>query len=87
MFHNHGYITERSFKYNVYDIATTFKGAIMEMNSTRLFNGIPATIITGVFNFYLSNLLCKLHFKHLFIDKNTSVTFQFVSIKILNSKR
>ena len=40
------------------------KRSIMEIMSTRSFNAIPATFIRGVFNVYLSNLLCKLYCKY-----------------------
>ena len=32
----------------------------MEIRSTRSFNAIPATLIRGVFNLYLANLLCEM---------------------------
>ena len=35
----------------------------MEIRSTRSFNAIPA-MIRGVFNFYVSNLLCKMYCKY-----------------------
>ena len=44
--------------------ATTSKGTIMEVRSTRSFNAIPATLIRGAFNLYLSNLLRKLYCKY-----------------------
>ena len=54
----------------------------MEIRSTRSFNAIPATIIRGVFNLYISNLLLKcivntlLIFFHLFLPFSlTSVNF------------
>ena len=36
----------------------------MEIRSTRSFNAIPATIIRGVFNLYISNLLFKMYCKY-----------------------
>ena len=39
----------------------------MEIRSTRSFNAIHATIIRGVFNFYISNLQCKVYVNILFI--------------------
>ena len=36
----------------------------MEIRSARSFNAIPATIIRGVFNLYISNLLCKMYCKY-----------------------
>ena len=47
--------------------AITSKGTIVEIWSTRSLNAIPATIIRGVFNLYISNLLCKMYCKYLFI--------------------
>ena len=44
--------------------ATTSKGIIMEIRSLRSFSAIPATLIKGVFNLYLTNLLCKLYCKY-----------------------
>ena len=38
----------------------------MEIKSTRSFNDIPATLIRGVFNLFLANLLCKLYCNILF---------------------
>ena len=35
----------------------------MEIRSTRSFNAIPATIIRGVFNLYISILLFKMYCK------------------------
>ena len=36
----------------------------MEIRTARSFNVIPATLIRGVFNLYLTNLLCKLYCKY-----------------------
>ena len=44
--------------------ATTSKGTIMEIRSTRSCNVIPATLIRGVLNMYISNLLFKLNCKY-----------------------
>ena len=35
----------------------------MEIRSTRSFNAIPAAMIRGVLNLYISNLLCKMYCK------------------------
>ena len=46
-------------------------GTIMEIRSTRYFNVIPATMIRGVFNLYISNLLGKMYckyFNHFYIN-------------------
>ena len=37
----------------------------MEIRSTRSFHAIPATIIRGVFNLHVSNLLFKMYCKYL----------------------
>ena len=42
----------------------------MEIRSTRSFNAIPATLIRGVFNSFLLNLLCKLYCIVFYIDIN-----------------
>ena len=37
----------------------------MEIRSTRSFNAIPATLIRGVFNLHISNLIWKIYCKYL----------------------
>ena len=60
----------------------------MEIRSTRSF--IPATLIRGVFNLYLSNLLCKMYmivnilFTHLFI---VSFSFNHCKFFLICGKR
>ena len=60
----------------------------MEIRSTRSFNAIPATLIRGVFNLYLSNLLskmyCKYFFIHLFIF---SFSFNHCKFFLFNSRQ
>ena len=53
----------------------TSKGIIMEIRSTRSFNAIPATLIRGVLNLYLSNLLSKMYCKYLFSIIHLSFSF------------
>ena len=55
----------------------------MEIRSTRSFNAIPATIIRGVFNLYLSNLLCKMYFKYFIYFFTYIYLFPF-SLTIVN---
>ena len=49
----------------------------MEIRSIQSFNAIPATLIRGVFNWYVSNLLCKLYCKY-FIHASIHLFFPFL---------
>ena len=54
----------------------------MKIRSTRSFNAIPATKIRGVFNMYISNLLCKMYRKYFIYFSLTFFLF-LTSVKFL----
>ena len=70
-----------SVKHKVNDFfATTSKGTIMKIKSTRSFNVIPAAIIRIFLKLYLSNLLCKLSCVPLAIKTTIIVLFKILTL-------
>ena len=58
----------------------------MEIRSTRFFNAIAATIIRGVFNLYLSNLLFKIYCKYFIYLFHLSLPFSLTIVNFFSGK-
>ena len=54
----------------------------MKIRSTRSFNAIPATVIRGVFNLYISNLLFKMYCKYSIYSFHLFLAFFFNYCKL-----